>query len=119
MNILAFLWYIVPMMMIAIHFLVVFELQNDPNPENTLLYLSDIIAAFSIFAMITIYPTLFVAAIIERYVRKKNKSESKLFTKLHQSVLYKIFYYFGHICIGIPSTIYILLMWCAFFSIEK
>ena len=112
MNILAFLWYLLPIAIVITCRINNIEIQQDPYPEDPMPNFSSLLFGLIIISIYTVYPALFIFAVIEWIVRKKTKSESKLLTKLHQSKLYKIFYYFGHICIGIPT--FILMLACLF-----
>ena len=112
MNILAFLWYLLVATLVTAIGMNHIEMQQTPHPEDPELFFSSLLLGLVVISVYIIYPALFVFAVIEWIVRKKTKSEIKLLTKLHQSKLYKVFYYFGHIGIGIP--IFILVLACLY-----
>ena len=112
MNILAFLWYLLLIVIVIAVKVHIAEVQQDPYHESCISIFAALLFGLIFISVYIIYPALFVFAVIEWIVRKKTKSESKLLTKLHQSKLYRVFYYFGHIGIGIP--IFMLVLACLY-----
>ena len=106
MNLIALLGYIVSLAIIIV--LIIAFTEASQGADFPILTLISFMYVFWVVVILSILLSVFI--LLERLIRKKCNSESKLLTRWQQSKIYRTVYYLGQALFWIPSIGCLLLL---------